>query len=162
MLAALITTAAVSLAAIAAVTNSATRRLSHLSGELAATRGLAADRLAEARDSARQAGRLREDLGAKRQEVRALKAEIDAGDLEITQLRGRLAERGPSLVGKTVVINTCKPDDQTFRGIVHGKYTDRWTLRDACYVAAGGTEQPIPNLHHIPVGNVSSVQEIEG
>lgn len=73
---------------------------------------------------------------------------------------GQEARPGPSLVGKTVVINTRKPDDQTIRGVVHGQYPDRWTLRDAVYVTGVG-DQPIDGLEHVPVANVAFAQEIE-
>jgi hypothetical protein len=66
---------------------------------------------------------------------------------------------GPSLVGKTVVINTRKPDDQTIRGVVYGQYADRWTLRDASYVTGVG-ERPIENLAHVLRENIAFVQEL--
>lgn len=66
---------------------------------------------------------------------------------------------GPSLVKKTVVVHT--KDEKTIRGILHGKYADRWVLRDAVLVHAGGTEQALGGLQHVLVGNVSFAQELE-
>lgn len=67
---------------------------------------------------------------------------------------------GPSLVGRTVVIHTKRPDDRTIRGVLHGQYTDRWTLRDAVVILPG-KEQPLGGLEHIPVANISFAQEVE-
>jgi hypothetical protein len=71
----------------------------------------------------------------------------------------RHAGAGPLLVGRTVVVNTRRPDDQTIRGVLHGQYADRWTLRDAAYVD-GGSEHPVRELVHVPVTNIAFVQEI--
>lgn len=69
---------------------------------------------------------------------------------------------GPSLAQKTVVINTRKPDDQTIRGVLHGQYVDRWTLRHAVVVTSLG-EQPVGGggIVHIPVANIAWAQELE-
>jgi hypothetical protein len=68
---------------------------------------------------------------------------------------------GPSLVGKTVVVNTKKPDDQTFKGIVYAQYADRLTLRNAVAVTSLG-EEPAPGLVHVPpVAELAFTQEIE-
>jgi hypothetical protein len=74
------------------------------------------------------------------------------------QVLRRHAGAGPTLVGRTVVVNT--QDDQTIRGVLHAQYADRWTLRDAVYMS-GGTETPARDLVHVPVSNVGVVQEIE-
>jgi len=70
-----------------------------------------------------------------------------------------IARQGPSLLKKTVVIQT--KDGKTIRGILHGKYADRWTLREAQIVGAGIQDQPLGGVQHVPVENVSFVQEIE-
>jgi hypothetical protein len=80
---------------------------------------------------------------------------------DVNAARSEAPAPGPSLVGKTVVVNTRQPDDQTIRGVVYGHYADRITLRDAVYVTGVG-EQAAPGLEHIPVGNVSAMQEITG
>ncbi len=74
-------------------------------------------------------------------------------------VRSRLAP-GPVLTGRTLVVHTRRPDDQTLRGVLHGQYADRLTLRDAVYVHPSG-EQPAGGLVHVPLANVSWVQEIE-
>jgi len=68
---------------------------------------------------------------------------------------------GPPLTGKTVVVHTKRPDDRTIRGVLHGVYADRWTLRDAVALMPGGVEQPLGGLEHIPLANISFAQEIE-
>ena len=67
---------------------------------------------------------------------------------------------GPLLVGKTVVIHTRKPDDQTIKGVLHGKYPDVWTLRDAVVVLPN-REQALGGIQHVPVANIAYAQEIE-
>jgi hypothetical protein len=79
--------------------------------------------------------------------------------LAVVALRSVL-QVGPPLVGRTVVVNTRKPDDQTIRGVLHGQYADRWTLRNAVYVTGVG-ETPAAQLVHVPVANIAFVQEIE-
>lgn len=75
----------------------------------------------------------------------------------------RLAKRampGPELVGRTVVVNT--HGDTAVRGVVYGQYADRWTLRQATFLAVGSdAEAPAGGLVHIPTRNVSTVQELE-
>ena len=82
----------------------------------------------------------------------------------LTDRVGGLAKErtpGPSLVGRTLVINTRKPDDQTIRGVVHGQYPDRWTLRDATLVTPLG-EQPVPGgVYHVPLEKISGAQQID-
>jgi hypothetical protein len=68
---------------------------------------------------------------------------------------------GPTLAGRTVVVHTRRPDDQTFRGILHAQYADRWTLRDACLVTGSAGEQPIGGVQHIPVANIAWAQELD-
>ena len=73
----------------------------------------------------------------------------------------RVAAPGPTLSGKTVVIQTHKlTDDRTIRGVLHGAYADRWTLRDAVLVTPIG-EQPLSGLQHVPVQSIAWVQQVE-
>jgi hypothetical protein len=110
-----------------------------------------------ATDMAARGDRLEVELAAAREEGdQRLRTLAD----ELQRLNAELANQAPSLVGKTVVVNTRNPDDQTFRGVVHGDYTDRVTLRDVLYVAPGGDERPLGGLHHLDRNHVSSVQEI--
>lgn len=67
----------------------------------------------------------------------------------------------PRIVGRTVVVHTRRPDDQTIRGVLHGEHTDRWVLRDAVHVHAGG-ETPAGGLVHIPVQVIAWAQDITG
>jgi len=87
-----------------------------------------------------------------------LLALIAAGALE----RGRGGESapGPTLAGRTVVVNTPKPDDQSVRGVVVSHHADRITLREAEYLHASGA-QPAAGLVHLPLP-VSSIQEVDG
>lgn len=70
-----------------------------------------------------------------------------------------VARQGPSLLKKTVVVHT--KDERTIRGVLHGEYADRWTLRDATVIAGGGREQPLGGVQHVPVKNIAFAQEIE-
>jgi hypothetical protein len=67
---------------------------------------------------------------------------------------------GPSLVGRTVVVHTRRPDDQSVRGVLVAHHTDRLVLREAVYVHASGS-QDAGGLIHVPLLGVSTVQEIE-
>ncbi len=86
-------------------------------------------------------------------------AVIAFGALAVIALHSRLAP-GPTLVGRTVVIHTRRPDDQSIRGVLHGQYADRWTLRDAYVVTAVG-ENAAGGLQHIPVANIAWAQELQ-
>lgn len=66
---------------------------------------------------------------------------------------------GPPLSGRTVVVNTRRPDDQTIKGILHAQYADRWTLRNAVAVTPVG-EKPLGGVQHIPVANIAWIQEL--
>lgn len=68
-----------------------------------------------------------------------------------------LTKSAPPLVASTLVVNT--KDDRTIRGVLHGQYSDRWTLRDASLVLPQG-EQALGGLQHILVSNISFAQEI--
>jgi hypothetical protein len=99
-------------------------------------------------------------LAAERRASRAVGGEIAVLD-HADRVRASSLAPGPSLVGKTVVINTRKPDDQTIRGVLHGQHADRWTLREAVYVPVAASSRPT-NLVHVPTANIAFVQEIEG
>jgi hypothetical protein len=74
-------------------------------------------------------------------------------------MRSQLAP-GPRLAGKTLVVHTKRPDDQSIKGICVAQYADRWELKDALYLHASG---PVDagGLVGVPVINISSYQEIE-
>lgn len=67
---------------------------------------------------------------------------------------------GPPLAGRTVVVHTRRPDDQTLRGVLVAQHADRLTLREAVYVHASG-EQPAGGLVHVPTEAVAWIQELE-
>lgn len=70
------------------------------------------------------------------------------------------AAPGPSLVGRTVVVHTRRPDDQSVRGVLVAHHADRLVLRDAVYLHATGT-QAADGLVHIPLLTMSTMQEIQ-
>lgn len=65
----------------------------------------------------------------------------------------------PSLVKRTVVVHTRRPDDQTIRGVLVAQHADRLILKEAVYMYGSGN-QPILGLAHVPVGAISWMQEI--
>jgi hypothetical protein len=65
------------------------------------------------------------------------------------------------LRGRTVTVQTRRPDDQTIRGTLLHEYGDRLTLTDATYLN-GRSETPIGGLVHVPAANVAWLQEHEG
>lgn len=67
---------------------------------------------------------------------------------------------GPSMAGKTVVVNTRRPDDQTFRGVVVGDHADRLILREAVVLHSGGGTD-LAGLVHLDRIGISTVVEIE-
>lgn len=67
---------------------------------------------------------------------------------------------GPSLVGRTVVVHTRQPDDQSVRGVLVGQHADRLVLREAVYLH-GESSVEAAGLVHLPTMVVSTVQEIE-
>lgn len=75
-------------------------------------------------------------------------------------VRFRMIIPGPSLVARTVVVHTRKPDDQTIRGILTARHADRITLAEAAYLH-GRNEQALGGIVHVPVDNVAWIQEIE-
>lgn len=66
---------------------------------------------------------------------------------------------GPSLVKKTVVVHT--KDERTIRGVLHGRYADRWVLMDAVVMTTAASEQPLGGLQHVPVANIAFAQQLE-
>lgn len=66
-----------------------------------------------------------------------------------------------SPVGKTVVVNTRKPDDQSIRGVIHAFDPELIVLRDAIFLEHGGNQHAAAGLVSIPRAGVSSMQEIE-
>lgn len=79
----------------------------------------------------------------------------------VLALAGLLAGRllpGPPLRGRTVTVNTRRPDDQTIKGVLVSQHADRLTLMDAVYVTPAG-EQPIGGQVHIPTGAVAWLQD---
>jgi hypothetical protein len=68
---------------------------------------------------------------------------------------------GPTLTGKTLVIHTKKPDDQSIRGVLQAQHADRVTLREAVYLHKGGTSPVMGGLVHIPLSAISWMQEID-
>jgi hypothetical protein len=63
-----------------------------------------------------------------------------------------------SLVKKTMIVNT--KDGQSVRGVLIRQHSDRLTLDNALYLQENGRETAIDGLTHIPISNVSWVQEI--
>lgn len=74
-------------------------------------------------------------------------------------VRARLMP-APSLVKRTVVVHTRRPDDQTIRGVLVAQHADRLILKEAVYMYGSGN-QPIAGLAHIPVGSISWMQEVD-
>lgn len=72
--------------------------------------------------------------------------------------QSRLAP-GPSLEGKTLQVNTVRPDDQTFRGVCHAQHADRLTLREVVAVHPSG-DRALGHLVHVPTLQISTMQEI--
>lgn len=66
---------------------------------------------------------------------------------------------GPSLVGKTVVVNTRRPDDQSVRGVLVAQHADRLILRDAVFLHKTGSIDA-GGFIHMPLLGISTVQEI--
>jgi hypothetical protein len=72
---------------------------------------------------------------------------------------GRGVLPAPALAGKSVVVHTKRPDDQSIRGILVGQYADRWILQDAVYLHREGSVAA-EGVVHVPVLSISSVQEL--
>jgi hypothetical protein len=80
--------------------------------------------------------------------------------LTYVAVNSRLAP-GPSLAGKTLVIHTKKPDDQSIRGVLVAEHADRISLREACYLHKGSVSPAMGGLVHVPLRSISWMQEIE-
>lgn len=66
----------------------------------------------------------------------------------------------PALTGKTIVVQTQRPDDQSIRGVCVAHHSDQLTLRDAVYLEPTG-DRAVGGLVHVPVSSISWLQEIE-
>jgi hypothetical protein len=75
-----------------------------------------------------------------------------------TWLSQRSTSAGGSLVKKTMIVNT--KDGQSVRGVLIKQHSDRLTLDNALYLQENGRETAIDGLTHVPISNVSWVQEI--
>lgn len=64
------------------------------------------------------------------------------------------------LAGRTVVVNTRRPDDQAVRGVLVAEHADRVTLAGAVYLD-GAHGRPVDGLVHIPVATIAFIQQIE-
>jgi hypothetical protein len=64
------------------------------------------------------------------------------------------------MTGRTVIIHTKKPDERSIRGVVYGQYADRWTLTESTLMINAEKEQTLLGLQHVPVENISFVQEV--
>lgn len=89
----------------------------------------------------------------------AVLAALAIAGLVALALRSQLAP-GPRLTGRTVTVNTRKPDDQSIRGILVGQFADRVSLTDAIYLHPSGDER-VPGVVHVPVANIAFIQEFE-
>lgn len=98
---------------------------------------------------------LRNRRGVDRQYERILR---EVGESLDRALERPERELGPELTGKSVVVHTRRPDDQTIRGIVCAHYADRLELRDVTYSVPGGTSSSAQGLVDVPWLNVSSCQ----
>jgi len=71
--------------------------------------------------------------------------------------RFRTATKQQSLTGETLLVHTC--DDQSIRGVLVARHSDRITLADVVVLHASG-EQPANGVAHIPWANVAWIQEL--
>lgn len=67
------------------------------------------------------------------------------------------SRRRDSLISRSVAVHTC--DERTLRGVLVAVYSDRIVLRDAAY-ADGGALHPLGGAQHVPMSNVSFIQEL--
>lgn len=70
------------------------------------------------------------------------------------------ADVGNGLIGRTLVVHTRKPDDQSIRGTVHAFDVQLVVLREAMYLNADGKHQPAGGIVTIPRANISNWQEL--
>lgn len=78
--------------------------------------------------------------------------------LAVVALRSQLAA-GPSLAGRTIVVHTKKPDDQSVRGVLFAHHADRLVLREVVYLHAESAT-PLQGLVSFPMESVSFWQEV--
>lgn len=81
-----------------------------------------------------------------------------AGALQAASAQALLP--GPSLVGRTVVVHTRRPDDQSIRGVLAAHHADRLVLQDAIYMQVGAPGAAADGLVNVPMASVSTMQEI--
>lgn len=74
-------------------------------------------------------------------------------------LGARRLRPAPSLRGRTVVVHTRRPDDQSLRGVLVAEHADRLTLRDVVYLHATG-DRETGGLVHVPLASISWMQEL--
>jgi hypothetical protein len=75
-------------------------------------------------------------------------------------LSARPPRTGAVLSGRTVTVNTRRPDDQSIRGVLVAHHSDRLTLADAVYVVAGeAPDIEISGTVHVLTANVAFLQE---
>lgn len=67
-------------------------------------------------------------------------------------------DRSSSLVKKTVIVNTV--DGQSLKGILLYEHSDKYTLTNSAYLQANGADTPIDGLTHIPLRQISFIQEV--
>lgn len=79
--------------------------------------------------------------------------------LTLIAIRSTLST-GPTLASKTVIVHTRRPDDQSLRGILVAQHADRITLSEVVHLYASG-DQAVAGSVHIPLVNVSTIQEID-
>jgi hypothetical protein len=78
----------------------------------------------------------------------------------IYRLPAMVKSGGDALSGRTLVVHTRQPDDQTIRGVVHAFDDSLVVLRDAVYLTKDGQHQPAGGTVTIPRANISNWQEL--
>lgn len=73
--------------------------------------------------------------------------------------RRRQRDTPPPIQGRTVVIHTRRPDDQSIRGVMVGMYADEVVLEQPQYITADGP-RPIDGPLHVPTANIAWWQEV--
>ena len=78
----------------------------------------------------------------------------------IWRFPGMVKSGADALSGRTLVVHTRQPDDQTIRGVVHTFDDQLVILRDAVYLTKEGQHQPAGGLVTVPRANISNWQEL--
>lgn len=73
---------------------------------------------------------------------------------------GMVKSGADALTGRTLIVHTKKPDDQTIRGTVHAFDDQLVILRDAVYLVEGGKHHPAGGLVTVPRSSISNWQEL--